>query len=114
MIRAVIYCNTSKGEYYGLRKRIAEEYCKSLNYEIIERYVDFDYYNWDDTRPEYNRLLEDLKSDKFDVIIATTLFNLNASTLKLKEIFKLLEKHNCNLVTIKDRFNFKNLKREKR
>lgn len=103
-MKAVIYCCTQNRDI-DLQERTAKDYCKWLGYEIIESYLDNGYCNYDKTRPAYNKLLNDLSENKFDVIVTKSLFTLNASTLKLRSIFKLLNEHNCNLITMKEEFN---------
>lgn len=103
--KAVIYCCTQSKDI-DLQEKTVRDYCKWLGFEVIESYLDNGYCNYDDTRPSYNKLLEDLKSNKFDVIVTKGLFSLNASSLKLKKILKLLEEHNCNLIAMKENFNF--------
>lgn len=103
--KAVIYCNTICNNI-DLQERIVRDYCKWLGYEVIDTYIDDNYYNYDDTRPAYNRLLNDLAENKFDVIVTKSLFTLNASTLKLRNILKLLKKYNCNLIAMHENYNF--------
>ncbi len=106
-IKVAIYC-LSVSKDAGIDTQIArlKGLCRMQEYEIYKIYVDNGYYNWDDERPARKLLLEDLKKDKFNLILETTLFKIEASSLKLKEIFKLLVQHNCNLIALKDNYNF--------
>ena len=106
-LKVAIYFRTDKvnTEEYKLNSLI--DYCKKNNYEIVKVYTDYGYFNWDNSRKNYRLLLQDLENKKFNLIVTTRLFSLNASTLRLKEIFNMLKKYNCNLVCTETNYNFK-------
>ncbi len=44
-------------------------YCQRQGYEIVKTYKDLGERGWDDSRPEFQRLLKDAKAGLFDVIV---------------------------------------------
>ena len=72
--RAVIYCRCSTEEESqadALRKQVAEsENCvREQGWVLSDRYVELKSGTTTRGRDEYNRLFEDLLSDKFDIIV---------------------------------------------
>lgn len=54
------------------QKALLTEYCIEKNWKIYDVYSDDDYTGSDRNRPEFNRLLEDAKEHKFDIILCKT------------------------------------------
>lgn len=54
------------------QKALLTEYCIEKNWKIYDVYSDDDYTGSDRNRPEFNRLLEDARQHKFDIILCKT------------------------------------------
>lgn len=102
-VKAVIYC-ISRKDNIKLKPRIAKDFCKHFGYKIIDWYNDKIDNNFENNCTEYNRLLNSLNDDKFDVIIAIDIDNFfKSEQMNFKEILK----HKCNLIVISDKYYFR-------
>ena len=82
-IRGAIYCRLPREDYDKLHENDESESIQNqksmlINYamkeawDIYNIYCDEDYSGIDSERPEFNRLLEDAKSHKFDIVLCKT------------------------------------------
>ena len=74
MIRAVIYCRCSTEEESqrdALEKQVTEarDCVRHLNWFLVDEYIESRSGTSTKGRMEYNRLFEDLLTDKFDVVV---------------------------------------------
>lgn len=108
--KVAIYCRVASKNRIEIKKQkeILKNYCNENNYEIYKIYIDNGYSGLDDNRPNYNKLLNDLKKNMFDTIIVRDMSRLGRSIIKLKKVIKLLENNNCNLICLNEDFNSKN------
>ena len=78
--KAAIYCRLSKEDRYKLsddddsrsimtQKIMLQDYASRNGLEVYDIYNDEDYSGSDDTRPEFNRMLEDARHKKFEIVI---------------------------------------------
>ena len=54
------------------QKSMLINYAVENNWDIYNIYCDEDYSGIDSTRPEFNKLLEDAKNHKFDIVLCKT------------------------------------------
>lgn len=108
--KIAIYCRVASKNRVEIKKQkeILKNYCNENNYEIYKIYIDNGYSGIDDNRPNYNKLLNDLKKNVFDTIIVRDMSRLGRSFIKLEKVIKLLENNNCNLICLNEDFNSKN------
>lgn len=108
--KVAIYCRVVSKNRNEIKKQkeILKNYCNENNYEIYKIYIDNGYSGLDDNRPNYNKLLNDLKKNMFDTIIVRDMSRLGRSFIKLEKVIKLLENNNCNLICLNEDFNSKN------
>lgn len=107
--KVVIYCRVASKNRVEIKKQkeILKNYCNENNYEIYKIYIDNGYSGIDDNRPNYNKLLNDLKKNIFDTIIVRDMSRLGRSIIKLEKVIKLLENNNCNLICLNEDINSK-------
>lgn len=81
ILKAAIYCRLSEedriksgedSESIQNQKSMLVNYATEKGWEIYGIYCDENYSGIDGSRPEYNRLLEDAKSHRFDIILCKT------------------------------------------
>ena len=85
IMKAAIYCRLSKEDEYKIgesesiqnQKSMLIQYATEQGWEIYGIYSDDDYTGADRSRPEFNRLLEDAKHKKFDIVLCKTQSRLN-------------------------------------
>lgn len=108
--KVAIYCRVASKNRIEIKKQkeILKNYCNENNYEIYKIYIDNGYSGLDDNRPNYIKLLNDLKKNMFDTIIVRDMSRLGRSIIKLEKVIKLLENNNCNLICLNEDFNSKN------
>ncbi|MBD8923578.1 recombinase family protein [bacterium] len=107
--KVAIYCRVASKNRIEIKnqKEILKNYCNENNYEIYKIYIDNGYSGLDDNRPNYNKLLNDLKKNMFDTIIVRDMSRLGRSFIKLEKVIKLLENNNCNLICLNEDINSK-------
>jgi site-specific DNA recombinase len=99
-----------EGSLVSQRKRL-EEYVDGQNRResnwgaIISVYVDEGKSAKDMNRPEFQRLLSDVRMGKLDLILASELSRFSRSIRDFCEIWDLLKKHKVSFITLRDNFD---------
>jgi len=90
-MRIAIYCRVSTEEQFADKQEdICIEYCKRYNYEVFKVYKDV-ISGSTSSRPEFNKLLEDMRHYKFDAVLVTKLDRLGRS---LNHLLSLIDEFN--------------------
>ena len=88
------------------QKERLEAYCKFNSYKIVEYYTDAGISaKTGNYRPEYDRMLEDGKQGKINMIIALKLDRITRSTRDWETLMDYLEKYNINIAFVNDDIN---------
>ena len=88
------------------QKERLEAYCKFNGYKIVEYYTDAGISaKTGNFRPEYDRMLEDGKQEKINMIIALKLDRITRSTRDWETLMDYLEKYNINIAFVNDDIN---------
>ena len=88
------------------QKERLESYCKFNGYKIVEYYTDAGISaKTGNFRPEYDRMLEDGKQGKINMIIALKLDRITRSTRDWETLMDYLEKYNINIAFVNDDIN---------
>ena len=88
------------------QKERLETYCKFNGYKIVEYYTDAGISaKTGNHRPEYDRMLEDGKQGKINMIIALKLDRITRSTRDWETLMDYLEKYNINIAFVNDDIN---------
>ena len=88
------------------QKEQLEAYCKFNGYRIVEYYTDAGISaKTGNHRPEYDRMLEDGKQGKINMIIALKLDRITRSTRDWETLMDYLEKYNINIAFVNDDIN---------
>ena len=89
-----------------VQKERLEAYCKFNGYKIVEYYTDAGISaKTGNHRPEYDRMLEDGKQGKINMIIALKLDRITRSTRDWETLMDYLEKYNINIAFVNDDIN---------
>ena len=95
-----------KGFSLPEQKERLEAYCKFNSYKIVEYYTDAGISaKTGNHRPEYDKMLEDGKQGKINMIIALKLDRITRSTRDWKTLMDYLEKYNINIAFVNDDIN---------
>ena len=79
--------------------------CELKGYEIVDVYEDAGISAKNTNRPEFQRMMNDVKDGKIDVVVCYKLDRLTRSLSDLEWVLKELEKYNCNLVSASEDIN---------
>ena len=97
-MKVAIYCRVSTGEQDADKQEdICKEYCKRNNLDIYKVYKDI-ISGSKDSRPEFNILLEDMRTMKFDCIMVTKLDRLGRSLQHLLSMFNEFNKRGIHFI----------------
>ena len=112
MKNAAIYCRVSTEdqarEGYSLGEQLEKlkDLCKFRNYNVYIVYEDAGISAKDmDHRPEFKKMLEDVKNKKVNVIVSYKLDRLTRSVRDLETLISELEKYDCSLECAMDDIN---------
>jgi len=64
------------------------DYCSRMEYEIVDEYIDNGYSGKDDRRPDFERLLADMRAGKLESIICYKLDRIGRSLKHLLNLFE--------------------------
>ena len=79
--------------------------CEFKGYEIVDIYEDAGLSAKDTNRPEFQRMMNDMRDGKIDIIICYKLDRLTRSLSDLDWLLKEMDKYNCNLVSASEDIN---------
>lgn len=84
---------------YGLedQKKRLEQYCLAKNYDIYKIYCDGESAKDTIHRPQYNKMLEDMKKKKFNKILTIKLDRISRSTKDFYILLETIKENNCEL-----------------
>lgn len=95
-----------EGFSLGEQEEKLETFCNFNGYEIKDYYVDAGISaKTGNFRPEFDRLIEDIKSGRINTIVALKLDRISRSIYDWENIMKILEKHNADIVCVNDDIN---------
>jgi len=98
------------GSLVSQRKRL-EEYVDGQNRrdadwgQIVDLYIDEGRSAKDMNRPQFQRLLSDVRAGRINLILSTELSRLSRSIRDFCEIWDLFKKHNANFITLREQFD---------
>lgn len=104
-MRAALYTRVSTSQQVdGISLQLQEErlrsYATAMGWEIVEIYVDAGLSGASKDRPEYQRMLADVKERRFDVILVYKLDRLTRSVRDFHELTSLLDSYGVGLVSV--------------
>ena len=106
MQRVALYCRVSteeqvlNGESLKTQEDALKQYAIKNNYEIVDSYIDKGFSGTNLKRPNLQRLLEDVKDNKIDLVLITKLDRWGRGVGNYYKVNDILEKHNVNWKTI--------------
>jgi len=82
--------------------RSIEEYCEKQGYEVADRYVDIGYSGAKSKRPEFQRMLNDAKQRKFNVIVAWKADRLSRGMYPASALMEVIEPLDIKLEAVEE------------
>lgn len=110
---AAIYSRKSKFTGKGdsienqiqLCKEYAKEQLKDKNITEFLIYEDEGFSGGNTNRPEFQKLLEDAKAEKFNVLICYRLDRISRNVSDFSSTLKILQRHNIDFISIREQFD---------
>jgi len=97
-MKIAIYARVSTEDQHAEKQVDAlTEYCERFNHEIYDTYIDV-ISGSTTSRPEFNRLLEDMRRYKFNCIIVTKLDRIGRSLQHLLSLFDEFKKKSVHFI----------------
>lgn len=97
---------SDKSDSTDVQYTLGAEYCKSHynDYELY-RYEDEGYTGANTDRPDYNRLISDIKDDRLNVVVCYKIDRISRDVLDFSNFFSLLSEHGVEFVSIKEQID---------
>lgn len=105
-IKVGIYArqSTEKQESLEFQLESIRNYCKNKNYEIVGEYQDI-MSGKTDSRPEFNKMLEDIRQGKMKAVIVYKLDRIGRSMQHLLNLFEEFKNDGVDFISITQNFN---------
>ncbi len=81
------------------------EYCLRMNLQIADEYIDSGFSGKDDKRPEFDRLLSDIRNNRIDGVIVYKLDRIGRSLKHLLNLFEEFQNRNVEFISITQNIN---------
>ena len=99
-MKVAIYCRVSTDEQFADKQElICKEHCARMNYEVINIYKDV-ISGTTTSRPNFNKLLEDMRNRSFDCVMVTKLDRMGRSLQHLLSLFDEFNKKGIHFVAV--------------
>lgn len=112
--KVAIYCRVSSedqvinGHSLSEQEERLRKLCEYKEYEIAGLYIDKGLSAKDVNRPQFQRMLDDVKSGKINRIVALKLDRITRSIADLEKLVQFLEENKCNLECAYEEINTSN------
>ncbi len=105
-MKAVIYLRVSTGEQeIGMQEQSINQYCKINNIISIKTYKDVGVSGTKESRPGFDKMLQDMRDKKFDTIIVYKLDRIGRSLSHLVRLFEEFSKKNISFISVTQNLN---------
>jgi site-specific DNA recombinase len=110
-VKVAIYIRVSteeqakEGYSIDAQKQRLTEFVRSQGWEIYEFYIDDGYSAKDLERPNVQRMIKDIRSKKFDIVLVYRLDRLVRSVINLHELLQLFDKHDVKFKSATEMFD---------
>ena len=97
-VKIAIYARVSTEDQHANKQVMAmKEYCEKFSHEVFDVYVDV-ISGKTTSRPEFNRLLDDMRKYKFNCIMVTKLDRIGRSLSHLLSLFDEFKRKGVNFI----------------
>ena len=112
MYNAAIYSRkskfTGKGESIENQVEMCKQYGRNIGIDTFEIYEDEGFSAKNTDRPEFQRLMRDIKKKKFTHLICYRLDRINRNVADFSNTLEILNKYDISFVSIKEQFDTSN------
>lgn len=97
---------SDKSDSVQAQYNLAEEYCKSHYSEYqLYKYEDEGYTGANTDRPDFNRMVSDIKDEKVNVVVCYKIDRVSRDVKDFSNFFSFLQTHNVEFVSIKEQID---------
>jgi len=108
-MKAAIYSRksifTGKGESIENQIELCKDYSQKLNITEYYIYEDEGFSGGNTNRPQFQQLLKDAKSKKFDVLVCYRLDRISRNVADFSTTLEMLQQYNIDFISIKEQFD---------
>lgn len=102
----VIYCRTSMTDQNTDTQRLAlKDYCQRMNYQITDQYIDNGWSGKNQHRPQFERLLADVRAGKVKTVMVTRLDRVGRSLQHLISLFAEFKNRDIEFISLSENIN---------
>jgi DNA invertase Pin-like site-specific DNA recombinase len=104
--KVVLYARTSMVDQNLDTQLVAlKDYCNRMSYQVTEEYADSGFSGKDDRRPEFERLLSDVRANKVDCVLVYKLDRIGRSLKHLLNLFEEFKNRGVEFISITQNIN---------
>jgi DNA invertase Pin-like site-specific DNA recombinase len=97
----VIYCRTSMTDQNTETQRMAlMDYCQRMGYVITDEYIDNGWSGKNQNRPQFERLLSDIRAGKVNCVLVYKLDRIGRSLQHLISLFAEFKNRNVDFISL--------------
>ncbi|MFW5887613.1 MAG: recombinase family protein [Bacteriovoracia bacterium] len=101
MKNVAIYARVSSSEQKVDTQLVSlRDYCLRMGYEVVDEYVDEGYSGKSDKRPNFERLLRDLRAGQIDMVVCYKLDRVGRSLKHLLNLFEEFQNRNVGFASL--------------
>lgn len=102
----VIYCRTSMSDQNTeTQRRALKDYCQRMNYQIVDEYIDNGWSGKNQNRPQFERLLADIRVNKVTCVLVTRLDRVGRSLQHLISLFAEFQNRGIEFISLSENIN---------
>ena len=103
-IASYIRVSTQKQTTWN-QQQIIEEFCKRMGYEIYDTYIDENWSGAKESRPEFDRLIIDMRNHRFEGIVVYKLDRIGRSLQHLLQLFEEFKNNQIQFISVTQNIN---------
>ena len=106
MKKVVLYARTSMSDQNSETQLMAmRDYCARMGYQVQDIYCDNGYSGKDDKRPEFERLMADIRANKVDCVLVYKLDRVGRSLKHLLNLFEEFKNRGVEFISLTQNIN---------
>ncbi len=106
MITAIYYrISTRDKQETGMQEKSCRDYCKREGIDIYKEYYDVGQSGSKESRPDFDKLLKDMRDRKFNCVVVYKLDRIGRSISHLLKLFEEFKKKRINFISVTQNIN---------
>ena len=106
MIAGIYYrISTADKQDIGMQQKAIKDYCEREGIDIYKEYSDVGQSGSKESRPEFDKLLRDMRDKKFNCVVVYKLDRIGRSISHLLKLFEEFKKKRINFISVTQNIN---------